>query len=136
MRPDDGRVVSNFIVSALTGEPLTIYGDGTQTRSFCFVDDLVDGLVRLMNTPHAVTGPINLGNPNEFTMSELATKVAGLVGGEVHVEHQPLPQDDPPQRRPDLGRAAAELDWAPQVSLAEGLAVTVDYFRKLLATTL
>jgi UDP-glucuronate decarboxylase len=136
MRPDDGRVVSNFIVAALRGTPLTIYGDGSQTRSFCFVDDLVDGLIRLMATPHEVTGPINLGTTEEFTMAELATKVTELVGHPVEVEHRPLPLDDPPQRRPDLSRAEAVLDWQPQVRLNEGLAVTVDYFRQLLIRNL
>ena len=130
MRPDDGRVVSNFIVSALRGEPLTIYGDGSQTRSFCYVDDLVDGLVRLMNTPHEVTGPINLGNPHEFTMKELATKVGELVGGDSAVEYQPLPSDDPTQRQPTITRAKEILGWSPHVELDEGLAATVEYFRQ------
>ncbi len=133
MRPDDGRVVSNFIVSALKGEALTIYGDGSQTRSFCYVDDLVDGLIRLMNTSHEVTGPINLGNPNEFSMKELATKVSALVGGDTAVEYLPLPADDPTQRRPTISRAWDELGWAPQVQLDDGLARTVDYFRRSIA---
>ena len=105
MRPDDGRVVSNFIVQALRGQPLTVFGDGSQTRSFCYVDDLVDGLIRLMNTPHEVTGPINLGNPGEFTMLELATKVIDLVGSDSTIEYQPLPADDPVQRRPNIDQA-------------------------------
>ncbi len=130
MRPDDGRVVSNFIVSALKGEPLTVYGDGSQTRSFCFVDDLVDGLIRLMNTPHEVTGPINLGNPHEFTMLELAEKVTGLVGNGVGIEYRPLPSDDPTQRQPNIAQAKQVLDWSPRVELAEGLASTIEYFRK------
>jgi UDP-glucuronate decarboxylase len=130
MRPDDGRVVSNFIVSALRGNPLTIYGDGTQTRSFCYVDDLVDGLIRLMNTPHEVTGPINLGNPHEFSMSELATKIIALIGGDIPIEYHPLPSDDPTQRQPTITKAREILDWAPQVELNEGLAATVEYFRK------
>jgi UDP-glucuronate decarboxylase len=133
MRPDDGRVVSNFIVSALRGEPLTIYGDGTQTRSFCFVDDLVDGLIRLMRTPHEVTGPINLGNPHEFTMTELAEKVIAMVDTGVGVEYHPLPSDDPTQRQPDITQARGVLGWEPKVQLAEGLTTTVDYFRRQLA---
>jgi UDP-glucuronate decarboxylase len=129
MRPDDGRVVSNFIVSALTGEPITIFGDGSQTRSFCYIDDLVDGLIRLMNTPHDVTGPINLGNPAEFTMSELADKVLAATGGTSQIAFHPLPQDDPTQRRPIIDQARDVLDWAPKVPLEEGLGQTVDYFR-------
>ncbi|MGS0687134.1 UDP-glucuronic acid decarboxylase family protein [Nakamurella sp. GG22] len=133
MRPDDGRVVSNFIVSALTSKPLTIYGDGSQTRSFCYIDDLVDGLVRLMNTPHEVTGPINLGNPHEFTMSELASTIRSLVGSDVPVEHHPLPSDDPTQRQPDITRAKEVLGWVPTVELQQGLEATVEYFRRHLA---
>ncbi len=135
MRPDDGRVVSNFIVSALTGKPLTIYGDGSQTRSFCYVDDLVDGLVRLMNTPHDVTGPINLGNPHEFTMSELAEKILSMVGGGPPVEYYPLPSDDPTQRQPKIDQARDVLGWTPKVEVDEGLARTIEYFRKQLALT-
>jgi UDP-glucuronate decarboxylase len=131
MRPDDGRVVSNFIVSALRGEPLTIFGDGSQTRSFCFVDDLVDGLVKLMSTPHEVTGPINIGNPKEFTMSELADLVIEIVGSSAGVEHRPLPSDDPSQRQPDISLAMAILGWQPTIELREGLEATVDYFRAL-----
>jgi UDP-glucuronate decarboxylase len=134
MRPDDGRVVSNFIVSALRGEPLTIYGDGSQTRSFCYVDDLVDGLIRLMNTPHEVTGPINIGNPHEFTMIELAEKVIAAVGPPVDIEYRPLPPDDPAQRQPNIDRAMQALDWKPRIELDEGLAKTVEYFRALLAS--
>jgi UDP-glucuronate decarboxylase len=130
MRPDDGRVVSNFIVSALRGEPLTVYGDGSQTRSFCYVDDLVDSLIRLMATPHEVTGPINLGNPGEFTMNELAAEVGRAVGAEVEVEHLPLPSDDPTQRQPDITQARRVLDWEPKVALAEGLPSTVEWFRR------
>ena len=133
MRPDDGRVVSNFIVSALTGKPLTIYGDGTQSRSFCYVDDLVDGLIALMGTPHEVTGPINLGNPNEFTMSELAQHIISMVDADVGVEYHPLPLDDPTQRQPTIEAAREVLGWVPKVELAEGLARTVDYFRSHLA---
>jgi UDP-glucuronate decarboxylase len=132
MAADDGRVVSNFIVQALTGRPLTVYGDGSQTRSFCYVDDLVDGLIRLMETGDEVTGPINLGNPGEFTMLELAQQVTGLVGGE-QIRHEPLPADDPVRRRPDIGRAQELLGWEPTVELAEGLKRTVEYFREHLA---
>jgi len=132
MRPDDGRVVSNFIVSALSGRPLTIYGDGSQTRSFCYVDDMVDGLTRLMATPHEVTGPINIGNPNEFTMKELADRVIELVGGDVAVEYHPLPSDDPTQRQPNITKAKEILSWRPTVELGEGLAATIDFFRKQL----
>ena len=134
MRPDDGRVVSNFIMSALLGEPVTIFGDGTQTRSFCYVDDLVDGLVDLMNTGHAVTGPINLGNPQAFTMSELAALVLKMVGSSSTVEFRPLPEDDPTQRQPVIDRAWETLAWVPRVQLAEGLELTIDYFRQLIAT--
>ncbi len=134
MRPDDGRVVSNFIVSALTGRPLTIYGDGTQTRSFCYVDDLVDGLIRLMATPHQVTGPINIGNPHEFTMAELAQTIMSMVATRVGVEYRPLPSDDPTQRQPTIDLARDLLGWVPKVELAEGLAQTIDYFRAHLAS--
>lgn len=133
MRPDDGRVVSNFIVSALGGKPLTIYGDGTQTRSFCYVDDLVDGLIKLMATPHEVTGPINLGNPHEFTMSELAEKVISMVGSDGGVEYRPLPSDDPTQRQPTIQAARDVLGWTPKIELTEGLAHTIAYFREHLA---
>ncbi|MDT4936747.1 MAG: UDP-glucuronate decarboxylase [Pseudonocardiales bacterium] len=129
MRPDDGRVISNFVVQALRGEAITIYGDGSQTRSFCYIDDMVDGLVRLMNTPHEVTGPINLGNPVEMTMLELATKVTDLIGGTSRIEYRPLPEDDPVQRQPAIERAAEVLDWRPKVDLDEGLAATIEYFR-------
>ena len=129
MHPNDGRVVSNFIMQALRGEDLTIYGDGQQSRSFCYVDDMVDGLVRLMNTGHEVTGPVNLGNPLEFSMLDLAGQVLEQVGGEAGICHQPLPEDDPRQRRPDISLAKELLDWRPQVQLAEGLAQTIAYFR-------
>ncbi|WP_434966159.1 UDP-glucuronic acid decarboxylase family protein [Janibacter indicus] len=128
MQPDDGRVVSNFIVQALAGEPLTIYGDGSQTRSFCFVDDLVDGLMALMATPHEVTGPINLGNPVEFTMLELAEQVIELTDSSSKIEHRPLPQDDPTRRRPDISRANEALGWEPQTRLRDGLERTIAYF--------
>jgi UDP-glucuronate decarboxylase len=131
MRPDDGRVVSNFIVSALNDEPLTVFGDGSQTRSFCYVDDLVDGLVKLMSTPHEVTGPINIGNPNEFTMLELADLVNEMVGSSAGVEYRPLPSDDPTQRQPDISLARSTLGWQPTVELREGLGATVEYFRAL-----
>src|SRR5690349_381354 len=128
MRPDDGRVVSNFIVAALRGRPLTVFGDGSQTRSFCYVDDLVDGLVRLMSTPHEVTGPINIGNPNEFTMRQLADLVTEIVGSSAGVEYRPLPADDPTQRQPDITLARTTLDWQPTIELREGLIATVDHF--------
>ncbi|MEP7179374.1 MAG: UDP-glucuronic acid decarboxylase family protein [Pseudonocardiales bacterium] len=132
MLPNDGRVVSSFIVQALQGEPLTIFGDGSQTRSFCYVDDLVDGLIRLMESSDEVTGPINLGNPGEFTMLELATKVIDMVGQRTAIEHRPLPPDDPVRRRPDIDQAIKVLGWNPTVALDEGLSRTVEYFRTLL----
>ena len=132
MRPDDGRVVSTFIVQALRGEPLTVFGDGSQTRSFCYVDDVVEGLILLMNTPHEVTGPINLGNPDELTLLELATKVVDLVGGPGRVEHRPLPEDDPMRRRPDITLGELVLGWKPTVDLDQGLARTVEHFRSVL----
>lgn len=132
MLPDDGRVVSNFIVQALQGKDLTIYGDGTQTRSFCYVDDLIEGFVRLMNHP-SQTGPVNIGNPGEFTMLELAEMVLKKVGGPSKVTHLPLPGDDPKQRRPDISLAEADLGWKPKVALEDGLDPTIEYFRKLLA---
>jgi UDP-glucuronate decarboxylase len=133
MHPNDGRVVSNFIVQALRGEPITIYGDGSQTRSFCFVDDLVDGMIRLMNTGHETTGPINVGNPGEFTMLELAQAVLDITGSSSEIEHRPLPQDDPKQRQPNIDLARAELGWEPHVALRAGLEKTVDYFRGALS---
>jgi UDP-glucuronate decarboxylase len=132
MHPNDGRVVSNFIVQALRGEDLTVYGDGTQTRSFCYVDDLVDGLLRMMDAPDGTTGPINLGNPHEFTMLELAEMTLRLTGSRSRLVRRPLPQDDPKQRQPDIARAKAALGWQPKVELEEGLGRTVDYFRRLL----
>jgi UDP-glucuronate decarboxylase len=129
MHPNDGRVVSNFIVQALAGEPLTIYGKGNQTRSFCYVDDLVDALVRLMATPDSFTGPVNLGNPAEFTMLELAKRVLELTGSASALEHKPLPQDDPLQRKPDISHAVRHLLWQPRIALDEGLKRTVAYFR-------
>ncbi|MBK3732889.1 UDP-glucuronate decarboxylase [Azospirillum brasilense] len=130
MHPNDGRVVSNFIMQALRGEPITVYGDGTQTRSFCYVDDLIDGMMRLMDSDPAITGPINIGNPGEFTMLELAERVIALTGSRSTVEHRPLPQDDPRQRRPDIGKAKTLLGWEPAVPLPEGLARTIDDFRR------
>ena len=131
MHPDDGRVVSNFILQALRGEDITLYGDGQQTRSFCFVDDLVEGLLRLMDSPDAVTGPINLGNTHEIRVRELAEEVLGLTGSASTLVFRPLPQDDPMQRCPDITRARATLGWEPRVSLREGLSRTVAYFRRL-----
>jgi UDP-glucuronate decarboxylase len=133
MLPDDGRVVSNFVVQALRGEPLTVFGDGSQTRSFCYVDDMVAGLIALMNSPAEVTGPVNLGNPGEFTMLELAKQVMDLTGGSCPIEHRPLPADDPARRRPDISRAKELLGWEPTIQLREGLARTVSYFRQALA---
>ncbi len=132
MHPNDGRVVSNFIVQALRGEPLTIYGNGSQTRSFCYVDDLIDGMVRLMQTPHDVTGPINVGNPGEYSMLELAEEVLRIVGGRSTIEYRPLPADDPKQRQPDIEKARSVLGWEPRVALADGLQRTVEYFRETL----
>ena len=132
MHPNDGRVVSNFIVSALKGEPLTVYGDGRQTRSFCYVDDLVEGMVRLMNSDSSVTGPINIGNPGEFTVQELADLVMEMIPANGGIELLPLPQDDPVRRQPDITRAREMLDWEPRVPLVEGLPGTVEYFRSAL----
>jgi len=132
MHPNDGRVVSNFIVQALKGEDITLYGDGEQTRSFCYVDDLVEGLIRLMESPTGVTGPINLGNPGEFSMRELAQKVLAETGSSSQLIHHPLPADDPRQRQPNIEQAKAQLDWVPTVPLASGLEPTVDYFRALI----
>ena len=133
MHPNDGRVVSNFIVQALLGRDITIYGDGSQPRSFCFVDALIDGLVRLMNTPDAVMGPINLGNPNEFSIRELATTIIDLTGSRSHIVQQPLPQDDPRQRQPNISKAKELLSWEPRIALKDGLKQTIDYFDKLLS---
>ena len=129
MHPNDGRVVSNFIVQALRGNAITIYGDGLQTRSFCYVDDLIEAMVRLMNTPPEFTGPVNIGNPGEFTMLELAEMVLRLVGGTSNVIFMPLPEDDPKQRQPDIGLARTALDWQPRVSLEDGLKETISFFR-------
>jgi len=131
MHPNDGRVVSNFVMQALAGEPITIYGDGTQTRSFCYVDDLIDGLVRLMNSRDDLIGPINLGNPGEFTMIELAEKIIALTGSRSELVRLPLPADDPKQRKPDIAKAQEQLGWAPAVPLKDGLERTIAYFRSL-----
>ncbi len=134
MNPNDGRVVSNFIVQALKGEPITIYGDGSQTRSFCYVDDLIEGFIRLMESSGDFTGPVNLGNPGEFTMIELAEKVKAITGSTSELVQKPLPQDDPKQRRPDIGLAKKLLDWEPKVKLDTGLIKTVEYFQRLLTS--
>ena len=132
MHPNDGRVVSNFIVQALKGESITMYGDGTQTRSFCYVDDMVDGFIRFMAADGELSGPINIGNPGEFTMLELAQKVIEITGSQSEIVFQPLPQDDPKQRKPDISLAQRELNWAPTVDLNTGLQKTVGYFRSVL----
>jgi len=132
MHPNDGRVVSNFIVQALRGEDITIYGDGSQTRSFCYVDDLINGFLRMMASDHDVTGPINIGNPKEFTIRQLAETVLKMVGGQSSLILKPLPQDDPKQRQPDISVARNTLDWEPQVALEEGLQKTIAYFRECL----
>jgi UDP-glucuronate decarboxylase len=133
MHPNDGRVVSNFIVQALLGRDITVYGDGSQTRSFCYVDDLIDGLVRLMATSAEVTGPVNIGNPVEFSVLELASMVIDLTGSHSRIVHRPRPEDDPKQRRPDISRAQDLLDWKPRTMLKDGLASTIAYFDRLLS---
>jgi UDP-glucuronate decarboxylase len=133
MSPEDGRVVSNFIVQALRNEPITIYGDGTQTRSFCFVTDTVDALMRLMGTADSVTGPVNIGNPVEHTVRELADKIVALTGSRSPIVHRPLPVDDPVRRKPDIARAKRQLHWQPRVGIDEGLAKTITYFDSVLA---
>jgi UDP-glucuronate decarboxylase len=134
MHPNDGRVVSNFVVQALKGEDITLYGEGDQTRSFCYVDDLVEGLIRLMNTGDEVTGPINIGNPNEFTIRQLAELVIELTGAKSKLVHRPLPTDDPRQRQPNISLAASVLDWKPTTQLREGLGKTIAYFDELLTS--
>ncbi|MCB1847965.1 MAG: SDR family oxidoreductase [Halieaceae bacterium] len=129
MHPNDGRVVSNFIMQALRGEPITLYGDGSQTRSFCYVKDLVDGLIRLMNSDDGVTGPINLGNPNEFTIRQLAELIIEITGSDSTLEYKPLPTDDPLQRQPDISLAKSALAWEPGIQLRQGLELTIEYFR-------
>jgi UDP-glucuronate decarboxylase len=132
MHPNDGRVVSNFIVQALRGEPITLYGSGSQTRSFCYVDDLIDAIVRFMDTPADFPGPVNIGNPNEFTIRELAQTVISLTGSRSKIVEKPLPQDDPMQRQPDIALARERLGWEPKVQLEEGLKKTIAYFDDLL----
>jgi UDP-glucuronate decarboxylase len=132
MHPNDGRVVSNFVVQALLGRDITVYGDGQQTRSFCYVDDLIDGLVRLMASGDGVTGPINIGNPQEHSMLQLAQMVIDLTGSRSRVAHRPLPQDDPRQRRPDISKANELLSWSPKTPVREGLIKTIAYFEELL----
>ena len=133
MHPHDGRVVSNFVVSAITGKPITIYGEGQQTRSFCYVDDLINGLIAMMNSADEVTGPINLGNPGEFTIAELAAEVIKQTGVNPGIEYLPLPPDDPTRRQPDITRAKQTLGWEPTIELESGLAMTIEYFRGVLA---
>jgi UDP-glucuronate decarboxylase len=133
MHPNDGRVISNFIVQALLGRDITVFGDGLQTRSFCYVDDLIDAMMRLMNTPPDVTGPINIGNPEEFTILELASLVIKLTGSRSRIVHRARPQDDPRQRRPDISKANDVLKWAPKTKLADGLGKTIHYFDELLS---
>lgn len=131
MHPNDGRVVSNFIVQALKGKDITIYGDGSQTRSFCYVDDLLEGMVRLMNSPNEFTGPVNIGNPNEFTIKELAQLVIELTGAKSKIVYEPLPADDPMQRQPDISLAKKTLNWEPTIQLREGLLKTINYFKTI-----
>jgi UDP-glucuronate decarboxylase len=136
MHPNDGRVVSNFIVQALKGEALTIYGDGKQTRSFQYIDDLLDGMIKAMETSDKIIGPINIGNPNEFSMLELANEIIDLTGSKSRIEYRPLPADDPIQRRPDISMAKTVLNWEPKIQLREGLTKTIEYFDKLLKTNI
>ena len=133
MHPNDGRVVSNFIVQALLGRDITVYGDGAQTRSFCYVDDLIDGMIRMMETPDSIPGPINIGNPEEFSILELASTVIDLTGSRSRIVHRPMPQDDPRQRRPDISKAHDILGWAPRMAIKEGLKRTIAYFEGLLS---
>ena len=132
MHPNDGRVVSNFIVQALANHDITLYGDGSQTRSFCYVDDLIAGLIKLMDSPSEVTGPINIGNPDEFTIRQLAELVVEMTGSRSQISFQPLPTDDPRQRQPDITRARTQLAWEPSVKLREGLVKTIGYFEQRL----
>jgi UDP-glucuronate decarboxylase len=133
MHPEDGRVVSNFVMAALTGNPITLYGDGSQTRSFCYVDDLIDGLISMMESDASITGPINLGNPGEFTVKELAEMIVKKVPTTSEMVFRPLPQDDPVRRQPDITRAKNQLGWEPTISLDEGLDQTIAYFRQIAA---
>lgn len=129
MHPNDGRVVSNFIIQALNNQDITVFGEGTQTRSFCYVDDLIDGLIRMMNAPNDFTGPVNIGNPNEFSIMELAEKIIALTGSKAKIVHRPLPQDDPVQRKPNIDLAKNRLGWEPKTQLEEGLNRTIEYFK-------
>jgi len=133
MHPNDGRVVSNFIMQALRGEDITLYGDGAQTRSFCYVDDLIEAIMRMMATPKETTGPINIGNPTEFTIRQLAELVIDITGSKSKLVFRPLPSDDPKQRQPDISLAEATLDWRPKIALREGLTQTIAYFDRLIA---
>ncbi len=133
MRPDDGRVISNFIVQALKNEPLTLYGDGSQTRSFCYVDDMIEALTLLMDSPDEFTGPVNLGNPGEFTIQELAVMIIDMTGSNSKIEFRPLPGDDPMQRKPDIALAGEKLSWQPSIPLKDGLKTTIDYFEKVIS---
>jgi len=135
MHPEDGRVVSNFIIQALSGEPITIYGDGLQTRSFCYVDDLIDGFLLLMNSRDDIQGPVNLGNPVEFTILELANIIIDMTGSSSSLDFKPLPSDDPRQRQPDIALAKTELGWQPMVELKEGLEITIEHFDKLMGSS-
>jgi UDP-glucuronate decarboxylase len=135
MHPNDGRVVSNFIVQALRNEPITIFGDGSQTRSFCYVDDLIDGMLRLMNSPDEITGPVNLGNPREFTIRQLADTIIRLTGSSSKLVFKPLPQDDPKQRQPDISLATRQLEWEPKIPLEQGLTQTIEYFSAVLGSS-
>lgn len=132
MHPNDGRVVSNFIIQAIQNKPITIYGDGTQTRSFCYVDDMLDGLIKLMNTSDEIIGPINLGNPSEFKIIELAELIIDLTNSKSEIIHLPLPEDDPIRRQPDITKAKSILEWQPKISLKEGLVKTIEYFERLM----
>jgi UDP-glucuronate decarboxylase len=133
MHPNDGRVVSNFIVQALQDKPITVYGDGSHSRSFCYIDDLIEGFVRLMDSENTVTGPMNLGNPREFTVLELAEKIIEITGSKSSITFAPLPFDDPKQRQPDISYARETIGWTPKVPLEKGLIPTIDYFRNLLS---
>jgi Nucleoside-diphosphate-sugar epimerases len=132
MLPNDGRVVSNFIVQALKGEDITVYGDGSQTRSFCYIDDMVDGIIKMMNSPKGFTGPVNLGNPSEVSILELAEMILKLTKSKSKIVFKPLPQDDPKQRQPDITLAKSQLNWEPKVPLQEGLIKTIEYFKAFL----
>jgi UDP-glucuronate decarboxylase len=132
MHPNDGRVISNFIMQALKNQPITIYGDGAQTRSFCYVDDLISAILKLMDTAEGFTGPINLGNPKEFTIRELANQIAELTGAKMNIKSMPMPADDPKQRQPDISLAQKELEWSPAIELKDGLVMTIEYFKKLI----